>query len=684
MLSNLPPEFITTATWFWTTFGEDIAKGSYQALKGAAGEVWNKVEWNLESHKYRQRIYDLHSTIRILGNPNPVQLEGIFTDINILEKPTAFLRYNIDRLVENQKEVGKSLTVNSDVKRINAVKLIRQENKLFLLGKPGAGKTTLLKYVTLIAAQGNIDKIPIFVSLRDWAESSSTLIEFIQLQFEICSFPDSRVFIEEILLKKGKTVILFDGLDEVREETGQRQKTIQEINDFTNKYYENKYIITCRVATTDYSFPKFRYVELADFNKRQITSFAHKFYSDFPEKAQSFIHEINKPENAGLLELAQTPILLSLLCINFDDSLSFPIRKADMYEEAIVALLKKWDASRNIKRDEIYKDLSPIRRQQLYSQIAAEYFEKGEIFFREHDIAEKITEFLGKLSDINAKDVDGFTILKAMEFQHGILIERANRIHSFSHLTFQEYFTARYVTDTLSQREFTGLMEHFSEDRWREVFLLTASLLPDADKFISSFLSAMNKLLLEKKDDGTVKNLLLWSESQSKSQPDAEHPVVARINNMNLAILLIYLQSPDRDISSSFRNAIVSSSKLSNYIQKRQNVDLDLFSEDIRPVFSLVSDLSKILGFFSLSKDIEQLYLESFFEGVPRKSEHEISFETQKIVKTHKELNLNLNLTNANVLKLNSYLKATILLSECLKVCAISNRKEIESNLLLP
>ncbi len=45
------------------------------------------------------------------------------------------------------------------------------------------------------------------------------------------------------------------------------------------------------------------------------------------------------------------------------------------------------------------------------------------------------------------EEPDGEVVLKAMEAQHGIFVERARRIHSFSHLTLQEYFAARYIVD---------------------------------------------------------------------------------------------------------------------------------------------------------------------------------------------------------------------------------------------
>jgi predicted NACHT family NTPase len=154
----------------------------------------------------------------MLGVPKPVSVEGIFTDLYILDKPTAFQRYDIDRLnVQIEEKDIKFWFLPKNVpseRRINAVELIQNSDRLFILGKPGAGKTTLMKYVTLLAAKGKINKIPIFVSLIDWAQSGKELIDYIGHQFEISSIPSANVFILEGLLTKGRAIVLFDGLDE--------------------------------------------------------------------------------------------------------------------------------------------------------------------------------------------------------------------------------------------------------------------------------------------------------------------------------------------------------------------------------------------------------------------------------------------------------------------------------------
>jgi predicted NACHT family NTPase len=255
----------------------------------------------------------------------------------------------------------------------------------------------------------------------------------------------------------------------------------------------NKQIITCRVSATDYSFEKFSYVEIADFSPDQVGIYSRKWFVNQPQKGDVFLDELKKEENHGLRELAQTPILLNLLCLNFDETLYFPVRLVDLYQEAIDALLKKWDSSRNIKRDEIYRTLSVTRKQQLLAHIAAEFFDRKEIFFAEKDIVKIVDEYLKTLPGFQG-DIDGETILKSIEAQHGLLVERAHRIHSFSHLTFQEYFVARYIIENGSDKVLLRLMSHLSDKNWHEVFLMVVSLLPHADNFFSVMASTLQEI----------------------------------------------------------------------------------------------------------------------------------------------------------------------------------------------
>ncbi|MBT3337854.1 MAG: hypothetical protein HN391_08020, partial [Anaerolineae bacterium] len=185
----------------------------------------------------------------------------------------------------------------------------------------------------------------------------------------------------------------------------------------------------------------------------------------------------------------------------YEETLSIPKRRVELYEEALDALLKKWDSRRRIKRDKTYEKLSLGRKKQMFARIAVEYFEKGEIFFKKKDVAQKIELFLNNLPpDTQDETPDGEAILETISAQHGILVERAKGVYSFSHLTFQEYYTAKYITDNAISGTLNRLSLHLNDRRWREVFLLTASLLHEASPLFKALQSSAQNLLDKRKE----------------------------------------------------------------------------------------------------------------------------------------------------------------------------------------
>jgi NACHT domain-containing protein len=394
----------------------------------------------------------------------------------------------------------------------------------------------------LQAVAGVVEKAPLFVSLKEWSDSGKSLLGFIETQFDICGFPDASRFVSKVL-DKGTALVLFDGLDEVRQADAKRDNTISELKRFTDKYHKTQCIITCRVAATSYSFDKFRYVELADFTQEQVTIYVNKWFDHYPEKASHFFAEYLRSENKSLSELARTPLLLGLLCLAFDSTLSFPKRRVELYEEAIEALLKRWDSSRAIQRDEAYRGLSLGRKRQMFARIAAVTFERKEYFVREKVIAESIVEYLSRLPDAPPPaDIDGSAVLRAIEAQHGIFCERAKDIFSFAHLTFQEYFTAKYILEDTSGRARHALLNpnRIADPRWREVILLTASLLDDADEFMAAVSDAVDGIRFK---DTEVSD---WILRINRSAEGIDRPIEKAA--IRACYLLMTLNSLYRDV----------------------------------------------------------------------------------------------------------------------------------------
>lgn len=500
--------YLDIAQWLWEQFGRDATR--------FAKAKWGKFNWGEAERKYRESLIETHSTTRLLGHNKPIDVAEIFTDVYILDKLTAHRRFGLKELPESAQDL------EGDIKRKPALKLATSQNKLFILGKPGAGKTTFLKYLTLKACEGKIKKTPIFISLKEWSDADETLEkgleDYLIRQFDTCSFPNAKTFIDH-LLDSGNALVLFDGLDEVKQEGNIRSKIIALVNNFSKKYSKNQIFITCRLAAVEYTFENFTYVEIADFNFIQTSVFVRKWFQGQYQKSEQFLQELKKPENKGFLELTKTPLLLTLLCLAYDELLEFPARRVDLYKEAFDALLRKWDASRGVHRDEIYRELSALRKENLLSRIAYQNFEKKKFFFKQEEISDQITEYLAQLPITNnkAEALDGHSVLKAIEAQHGLIVERAYGIYSFSHLTFQEYLTARYIVQNAGAGTLRDLAQNIYFDQWSEVVSISASLLDNADIFFREMFLTFKSFVVSKELANMLNWLAVKSEHTSKT-----------------------------------------------------------------------------------------------------------------------------------------------------------------------
>ena len=76
--------------WAWATYakegitatGKKLAVHSGDKAKEFIEAGLNQIEWKLAAKKYRAQIRNRYGTIRILGRPSPVLLEGVFTDVS--------------------------------------------------------------------------------------------------------------------------------------------------------------------------------------------------------------------------------------------------------------------------------------------------------------------------------------------------------------------------------------------------------------------------------------------------------------------------------------------------------------------------------------------------------------------------------------------------------------------------
>lgn len=528
----------------------EIADFPKSELTLATSEQDNSVELNNIETVVQQvrrdcyeRIQYLCGNLRMLDISRPIALTDIFTEVNVLEQINSQQWRDISELAKgfnpeynNFDRLGLGRVRQT---RISGLDAISQYQKLMVLGKPGSGKTTFLQHVAIQCNQGKFEpqRVPILIRLKEFSEDAKNdedlnLLNYLIQDFNCCKLtPEST----HILLNEGRLIILLDGLDEVADKKS--DKIIREICSFTRKYYKNYFVITCRVAATSHQFQGFTDVEVADFNLEQVQSFAQKWFvavaGNNPSKgealAHQFINQILQPKNQAIRELAVTPILLNLTCLVFQAKSNFPSNRAKLYEQGLDILLRRWDAARGIRRDEIYQALTLEHKKQLLAYLAAITFEQGSYFFEKSQIQKLIVDYLGALP--SAKSIssemqsDSEAVLKSIEAQHGLLVERARGIYSFSHLTFQEYFTVQQIIGDDHYKSLEKLVSHINCRRWQEILLLTTGILQNADNFLVLMKQRIDRSLAE---DETLQQFMTWLNQKALSVNAPYQQVVIR------------------------------------------------------------------------------------------------------------------------------------------------------------
>lgn len=690
----------TAAAWFWDKFGKDlIVKAT-----GKARNRYKEFRWNTASDKYRNKIKMLYGKMQVMGMPEPVALSEIYVDAYMLSKQTAYQRYAIEELIKRATDPERQ----HKAERVGCLKLVREKGNLFILGKPGAGKTTFLKRVAFNAAEGFIDKVPIFISLKEWSDSKLELMPFIASQFDICNFPEATLFVEK-LLADGHAIVLFDGLDEVNQAGGQRANHIRAIHDFAKKFDQAQCLITCRIAANEYTFEGFTSVEMADFNEGQVNQFVKNWFFSKPDIGQKFLTEFAKAENKNLRELASNPLLLTLLCLLFQETLVFPQRRVEIYEEAIDALLKKWDSSRGIKRDNVYGKLSLGHKKKMFAQVAARTFVKNEYFIKKEILQRELTKYLENVPP-HDEEIDGEVLLQAIEAQHGILTARSRDYYSFSHLTFQEYFTARYIHDNATKGTLKELLKHCSEQRWREVFLMTTSLLDDATKFMQSFRRAVDDII---RDDKNIFQMLIWATkrrnaSETKGRIAQETYIYLALAD-RLALNLNQYQDYDQTLESASTFPLDLTLDLTLTLARvyssirvlNHSLTIALsyaFAPDINfsltPLVSYVADPAyRLAHAYAMAEKLKLSQLANELASLSNLSEPQTSNEYRSFEKRmraitlkHRDIGHEFTFTDEEIEHLIDYFNANRLLKDCLELATMPReiKEEILDSLFLP
>lgn len=222
---------------------------------------------------------------------------------------------------------------SNDYKADRFGSLLKRQRKLLVLGPSGIGKTSYLKYLT--ASYSDKRKkdsrlenlIPVFFPLVLYQTQDLHNLFHQQLS-HYGQLTDARL--NNWFLKKGRFLLLIDGLNEVT------QPKRQQIASFVEQYNKTNYI--CFSSQESYpEFPSGEKLELIGLEPEKVREFIARRLER--EKAEYVIKHFNQPAY-NLYSLPQN-LEFGLDIVECNNPL--PLAKKDLYETVMAPVLKLWD-----------------------------------------------------------------------------------------------------------------------------------------------------------------------------------------------------------------------------------------------------------------------------------------------------------------------------------------------------
>ena len=81
-------------------------------------------------------------------------------------------------------------------------------------------------------------------------------------------------------------------------------------------------------------------IEISRLTEPAIKKIIRAWFRGSPKKARELINHLSIDKD--VYSLTETPLLLSLLCIQYANDLNIPNRKTELYSRCIDALLRLW------------------------------------------------------------------------------------------------------------------------------------------------------------------------------------------------------------------------------------------------------------------------------------------------------------------------------------------------------
>lgn len=382
-------------------------------------------------------------------------------------------RYSYDPEREPEKKIER-------LEVLAGLRKYAQRKHVLLAGKAGSGKSTVLGRFRWELAQAALadetQPIPVLVALRSLRHNFG-ILEAISLELQRGD-PDLGLDVKEIqgLLLKRRFFLLLDGANEIPSDDSRCDVEI-----FRGYFAKTPMVVTSRELSEGLGIEQ--KLRLCGIVEQQMQLLVHSY---LPDNAEVLLRQLKD----RLRELAETPLLLELLCDVFDPvTQKIPQSKGELFR-AVDAKYSTWKKREGVRTAEKFWQWNgEIMRYLAFVMFEADGTPTGKWFQVERTYAENLLEhFLqGRVTTPGEKAKDWLQDL----LDYHLLQSAADSAQiEFHHQLFQEYYAAEYLLHKVQQhpewlvkapnRSYVGFQQQYLNLlKWTEALAVMLSLVSD-------------------------------------------------------------------------------------------------------------------------------------------------------------------------------------------------------------
>lgn len=374
--------------------------------------------------------------------------------------------YLYDFYVDMDLRHNMTIINSSDISNI-----INLGQFIIITGSAGSGKSTLMKHLLLNSLKEK-KYIPLFLEIRTLNLQEKDLVDAVYERLTNMGFKlEQEYFLKA--LDSGGFILFFDGFDEI--DPARKSITGERILNLADQYDKNYFIISSRPDECFLSWSKFIELKTQPLSKDKALELIEKIEYDRDIK-QRFLKALKSGAFEKHGSFLSNPLLLTIMLISYSQYAEIPNKIHIFYAQAFESLFSKHDATKGGYKRKMATNLAIDDFSRVFSCFCI-------LSFSEHNTtfdSGKAQEYLQSASKLTGIEFDAADYIRDL-LKSVCLLVQDGILFTFTHKTFQEYFTALFISNASQAVQKDLLM--------RDEFLISSSVL--------YMLSEMRKDLME-------------------------------------------------------------------------------------------------------------------------------------------------------------------------------------------